>query len=182
MKIFDFNNPKHVLILKEELVKLKQIIIESSRYNEDDIWSSMTDKERKEAILSVPNGSLVADKYASVTDWNAIPDNIGDRINLSKYQLASDDRVMGAVMLRGIDGMKWEYRNDLEKAAAFEKLIDGFCKKLGKTYDQLNVQDATNLNRKVAQLQREFKPAPNYKPGGDASEYYGKGPGNWTGD
>lgn len=179
---FNYYNPRHIDILREELKIAKKLLNESSRYNEDDIWSSMTDKERKEAILSVPNGSLVADKYASVTDWNAIPDNIGDRINLSKYQLASYDRVMGAVMLRGIDGMKGEFRKEPEKAAAFDKLINRFCKELGKTYDQLNVQDATNLNRKVAQLQQKFKPAPNYKPGGDASEYYGKGPGNWTGD
>ena len=182
MKIFDSNNPKHFKILLEELRRAKSILHEGSYYNEDDIWSAMTDEERKEALLSVPNGAALADKYASETDWNLIPDNITDRIELSKYQLASDDRDMGRVMLRGIDSIKQEFQNDTEKSTAINSLIDKFCQKLGKTYNQLNVEQSIKLNRMVAQLKDKFAPAPQMNARGNSGEDYGKGSRSWTGD
>lgn len=187
MKIFDFKNPKHIQILKEEINRAKSIIKNviseaSSFYNEDTIWSAMTDEERKEALLLVPNGTVVADKYASETDWNKIPDNISDRIELSKYQLANDDRDMGRVMLRGIDSIKQQFRNDTEKSIAINTLIDKFCRKLGKPYSQLNVDQSIKLNRMVAQLKDKFAPAPKMNAGGNSGEDYGKGSRNWTGD
>lgn len=182
MKIFNFNNPRHIEILKEELSRLKHIINEGQYYNEDDIWAAMTDEERKEALLSVPNGSNVADTYASVTNWNEIPDNIGDHIELSKYQLANNDRDMGRVMLRGIESIKQQFRDDNEKLTAINTLINKFCQKLGKTYDQLNVDQSIKLNRMVAQLKEKFAPAPQMNMRGNSGEDYGKGSRSWTGD
>lgn len=187
MKIFDFKNPKHIQILKEEIKRakdiIKNVISESSSYNEDEIWKSMTEDERYDVISAVADdeGPDLADRYVDEV-WDNIPDDITDQINLSPYRLAKNDRTMGEVMLRGISGMKWEFRNDPEKTSAFEKLIDGFCKKIGKTYEQLNVQDSIKLNRMVGELKEKFKPSPKWSPGGDASADYGKGPGNWTGD
>ena len=187
MKIFDFKNPKHIQILKEEIKRakdiIKNVISESSSYNEDEIWKSMTEDERYDVISAVADdeGPDLADRYVDEV-WDNIPDDITDQINLSPYRLAKNDRTMGEVMLRGISGMKWEFRTDPEKASAFEKLIDGFCKKIRKTYDQLNVRDAIELNQLVAKLKNKFSSVPQMNARGNAGEDYGKGSRNWTGD
>jgi hypothetical protein len=143
----------------------------------------MTDDERYEAIAAVSNdnGSDLADQYADEV-WDNIPKDVTDNIDISDYQLANDDRNIGRVMLRGIQSMKAEFKNDARKSAAFTKLIDGYCKKIGKQYDQLNTKQAVELNKKVGNLKQQFNPILGIRSGNDASADYGRGPGNWTGD
>jgi len=83
MKIFNINNPKHVQILKEELIRARRIIRE---YNEADIWKRLTVMQRKELLQSVDDemGPDFADEYAE-TDWLQIPDAVTNRINISNY-------------------------------------------------------------------------------------------------
>jgi hypothetical protein len=83
MKIFDINNPSHVQILKEELVRARRILRE---YNEADIWKRLTIQQREELLQSVDDemGPDFADEYAE-TDWLQIPDAVTNRINLSKF-------------------------------------------------------------------------------------------------
>jgi len=83
MKIFDINNPGHVQILKEELVRARRILRE---YNEADIWKRLTIRQREELLSTVDNdmGPDFADEYAE-TDWLQIPDAVTNRINLSKF-------------------------------------------------------------------------------------------------
>ena len=83
MKIFDINNPNHVQILKEELVRARRILRE---YNEADIWKRLTVQQREELLSTVDDdmGPDFADEYAE-TDWMQIPDTITNRIDLSRY-------------------------------------------------------------------------------------------------
>lgn len=85
MKIFDFKNPKHVQILKEELVRAKRILKE---YNENEMWNNMPEPLRRVALLSADDdmGPDFADEYADM-DWMRIPDTITNRINLSDFAL-----------------------------------------------------------------------------------------------
>ena len=83
MKIFDFKNPKHVQILKEELHRARHILRE---YNEAEIWKRLTVQQREELLTSVDDdmGPDFADEYAE-TDWLQIPDAITNRIDISRY-------------------------------------------------------------------------------------------------
>lgn len=83
MKIFDINNPRHVQILKEELVRARRILRE---YNEAEIWKRLTVQQREELLASVDDdmGPDFADEYAE-TDWMQIPDAITNRIDISRY-------------------------------------------------------------------------------------------------
>lgn len=83
MKIFDFKNPKHVQILKEELYRARHILRE---YNEAEIWKRLTVQQREELLASVDDdmGPDFADEYAE-TDWLQIPDAITNRIDVSRY-------------------------------------------------------------------------------------------------
>jgi hypothetical protein len=85
MKIFDFKNPKHVQILKEELVRAKRILRE---YNENEMWKNMPTPLRRLALSSADDdmGEDFADEYED-TDWMNIPDTITNRINLSDFSL-----------------------------------------------------------------------------------------------
>ena len=83
MKIFDFKNPKHVQILKEELHRARHILRE---YNEAEIWKRLTVQQREELLSTVDAemGPDFADEYAE-TDWMQIPDAITNRIDISRY-------------------------------------------------------------------------------------------------
>ena len=83
MKIFDPHNNKHINILKEELKRIA-LIIES--YNEEEMWNSMSDPERSQALLSADDdmGPDFADEFTE-TPWLDIPDVITNRIDLRPY-------------------------------------------------------------------------------------------------
>jgi hypothetical protein len=85
MKIFDFKNPKHVQILKEELNRAKRLLRE---YNENEMWNDMPEPLRRVALASADDdmGPDFADEYANM-DWMRIPDTITNRINLSDFAL-----------------------------------------------------------------------------------------------
>lgn len=81
LKIFDHTNPKHIAILKEELIKAKQLLRE---YNENEIWNSLSINQREELLLMIDDdlGPDLANVYAE-EDWKDIPEVIQSRIDLS---------------------------------------------------------------------------------------------------
>lgn len=85
MKIFDFKNPRHVQILREELARAKRMLRE---YNESDEWDEMPKEYREWLLKSVDDdmGPDFAEEYAE-TDWMKLPDDITNRIDISNYKL-----------------------------------------------------------------------------------------------
>lgn len=85
MKIFDFKNPRHIEILREEVSRAKQILRE---YNEADEWKQMPEEYRAWLLASADDdmGPDFADEYAE-TDWMKIPDAVTNRINIDDYTL-----------------------------------------------------------------------------------------------
>jgi hypothetical protein len=85
MKIFDFKNPKHVQILKEEVTRAKRLIRE---YNENEMWKNMPTPLRRLALSSADDdmGPDFADEYEDA-EWMNIPDTITNRIDLSNFAL-----------------------------------------------------------------------------------------------
>jgi hypothetical protein len=129
MKIFDINNPIHVQILKEEIIRARRIIRE---YNESDIWKRLTITQREELLQSVDAemGPDFADEYARM-DWLRIPDAITNRIDISRYT---------ADYAKGVDKSAMSYaRGILEiiyndsKFKNTKQLQDFIAKKIGST-------------------------------------------------
>ena len=85
MKIFDFKNPRHIQILREEISRAKKMLRE---YNEADEWKQMP-QEYREMLLSTVDDDMgpdFADEYSD-TEWMNIPDAVTNRININDYTL-----------------------------------------------------------------------------------------------
>jgi len=85
MKIFDEKNPRHIQILKEEIIRAKRILKE---YNENEIWKNLSKDVRRTALMSVDDdmGPDFADEYAD-TEWMQLPDVITNRLDLDKFNI-----------------------------------------------------------------------------------------------
>ncbi len=85
MKIFNENNPKHIQILKEEIIRVKKILRE---YNESEIWKNLSVDVRKAALTSIDDdmGPDFADEYAE-TEWMKIPDVVTSRLDLKRFDI-----------------------------------------------------------------------------------------------
>jgi hypothetical protein len=146
MKIFDINNPRHVQILKEELVRARRIIRE---YNEADIWKRLTVTQRKELLQSVDDdmGPDFADEYAE-TDWLQIPDAVTNRIDISQYtaDYAKDVDKSAMTYARGILEIIY---ND-SKFKNTKQLRDFIAKKIGATST-----DAESMKMALMQYARD---------------------------
>ena len=101
MKIFDFKNPKHVKILREELKRVKRILSEGAQFSMDEIWKEMSNEERTTALLASADdaGPDLADNYSD-SDWDSIPADVQDRLDLSAFELAKYDTETGHRNLR----------------------------------------------------------------------------------
>jgi len=146
MKIFDINNPRHIQILKEELVRARRIIRE---YNEADIWKRLTVTQRKELLQSVDDdmGPDFADEYAE-TDWLQIPDAVTNRIDISRYtaDYAKDVDKSALTYARGILEIIY---ND-SKFKNTKQLRDFIAKKIGATST-----DAESMKMALMQYARD---------------------------
>jgi hypothetical protein len=85
MKIFDFKNPRHIQILREELSRAKKMLRE---YNESNEWKQMPQIYREWLLASADDdmGPDFADEYSN-EDWMNIPDSITNRIDINSYTL-----------------------------------------------------------------------------------------------
>lgn len=178
MKIFNHKNPRHLQILKEELARAKRILNEE--YSADDIWDSMNPEDRREAL-----------KKANATDvdtlinsnWDTVPADTQDSINLYYYQLAKDSRE-GQIMIRGV-------RNMVSENPDASKLVNKFLKTVKRNrIEDLNYSQATKLNIAVSRFIRSKSPGndvtfdinPRDTPSGAPSKNRDWRGGMWTGD
>ena len=146
MKIFDFKNPKHVQILKEELYRARHILRE---YNEAEIWKRLTVQQREELLASVDDdmGPDFADEYAE-TDWLQIPDAITNRIDISRYtaDYAKDVDKSAMTYARGI----LEIIFDKDRFKNTKQLQDFISKKIGSSST-----DAESMKMALMQYARD---------------------------
>ena len=99
MKIFDINNPRHKSILREELNRARNILVEAFAYSVDEIWDKMSKEDRDTAVYS----AKVEDPDAIVgLTWDKVPYDIQDQLDLSDYELAKYDQA-GRTNLRAIE-------------------------------------------------------------------------------
>lgn len=134
MNVFDPNNKKHLAILKEEILRAKQLMLE---YNEESTWQSMTNAQKEEALLAVDDdlGPDLADEYSSEA-WLRIPDVVTNRIDLRKFSVEKPDRqsmMFTRSLIRGIN-------NRVKQDANAAKFVKAY---LGKTLAN-QVEDLTS--------------------------------------
>jgi hypothetical protein len=146
MKIFDYLNPTHMRILKEEITRARRILRE---YNEADIWKRLTVTQREELLSSIDDemGPDFADEYAE-TDWLQIPDAITNRIDISRYtaDYAKDVDKSAMTYARGI----LEIIFDKDRFKNTKQLQDFIAKKIGSTST-----DAESMKMALMQYARD---------------------------
>jgi len=151
MKIFDFNNPKHVKILREEMHRVKRILAEGAKFSMDEIWKEMSAAERTDALLSSADdeGPDLADNYADA-EWDSIPADVQDRLDLSAFELAKYDTESGHRNLRFIKNMSAD--------DAGKKLVDAYLAKIDRRdIDCLTKKQASDLLLKLAKLKKQMR-------------------------
>lgn len=193
MNLFNFNNPKHVQILKEELRRARRILRE---YNEADIWKRLTVQQRQELLsdIDVELGPDFADEYAD-TEWLQIPDVITNRINLNKYgtEYAKSVDKSALTYARGI----FDIINDESRFKNTKQMQQFVANKIGATstepesikmalmqYARDNSAKMMNLN---IEIQRMAIPITPYIGGISGETKPSSNPGfmggaEWTGD
>lgn len=146
MKLFDYLNPTHMRILKEEITRARRILRE---YNEADIWKRLTVTQREELLSSIDDemGPDFADEYAE-TDWLQIPDAITNRIDISRYtaDYAKDVDKSAMTYARGI----LEIIFDKDRFKNTKQLQDFIAKKIGSTST-----DAESMKMALMQYARD---------------------------
>lgn len=177
MKVFDFNNPKHIKILREELKRVKHILAEGSKFSMDEIWKEMSEDERRNSLLASADdeGPDLADNYAD-EEWDSIPADVQDRLDLSAFELAKYDTESGHRNLRFIKNMSSD--------DAGKKLVSAYLEKIDRRdIDCLTKKQANDLLLKLAKLKKQMrgempqtsnqpKNNPYDMPGGRASSGY----------
>jgi len=191
MKIFNINNPKHVQILKEELIRARRILRE---YNEADIWKRLTVTQREELLSSIDDemGPDFADEYAE-TDWLQIPDAITIRIDISRYtaDYAKDVDKSAMTYARGILEIIY---ND-SKFKNTKQMQDFIAKKIGTSstdmqsmkmalmqYARDNSSKMMNLNIELQQMAVPITPYTGMMGGGATKPSTDPFNFGWTGD
>jgi hypothetical protein len=179
--IFDHTNPTHVRILKEELKRAKRIMNESM-YNADTVWDKMTEVERNEAlhVAKVTNPDELIE-----LQWDEIPADTQDIIDLSDYEIASMDK-NGRINIRGL-----EY--GLTQHPEAKTFVDEFLKKVGRaslnditikqSYElQLEFWSHVNSQRPQQQIQRNTQNNTQSGRTEPSRDPFYKGGASWTGD
>jgi hypothetical protein len=137
MKIFNFNNPRHLEILREELDRVSLILNESTGYSADEIWKNMNETERGLVLLNA--GLNSPEPYNTESEWDNIPADLQDRLDISDYELAKYD-MNSRVYLRGIETMK-------KRDPKTQQVIDTFLKKVNRPdVNSLTGKQAMQLN------------------------------------
>lgn len=136
MKQLNLNNETFRRILREELAIVRNVINEN--YSADKIWSSMSEKDRENALLASAddNGPDLADRYAAETIWDSIPADIQDTLDLSDYELANDDQI-GRTNLRAIASMS-------AKDPKIKQIVDKFIQAVGRQSIQTLTKKQSN--------------------------------------
>lgn len=172
--IFDEKNPRHIEILREELIRAKRIMAEA--YSADRLWGNMTPDERKSAlyVAKAPNPEEYLNKR-----WDDIPADMQDLIDLSDYERATENNT-GRSLYRGT-----KYAMTQDPAA--NRFVMAFLKQHNKAaIEELTVKEMSDLNVKIWRFVKRNEPKINYDPSKSAltPDAYkaGQGRGNWQGD
>jgi hypothetical protein len=135
MNVFNIKNPSHKQILREELLRAKLILTEGFQYSTDEIWDAMSDDDKNTVLYSakVENPEELIN-----SDWDSIPADVQDTLDLSTYELAKYD-IGGRTNLRAI--AMW-----LKKMPNLRQLIAKFLDKNNRNdVKQLTVKQSTDL-------------------------------------
>lgn len=146
--IFDEKNPRHIEILREELLRAKKVLTEA--YSADRLWGNMTPDERKSALYV----AKVEDpaEYLDVR-WDDIPADIQDLIDLSEYERATENNA-GRSLYRGT-----KHAMTLDPLA--NRFVMAFLKRLNKAaIEELTVKEMSDLNVKIWQFVKRNEPKP----------------------
>jgi hypothetical protein len=147
--IFDHTNKSHLRILREELVRIKKLISEARQYSADEIWLNMSIADRQSALYS----GKCEDKYKD-DEWDDIPADLQDLIDLSEYELATM-MPMGLASIRAT-------KNLIQSNPGAQQVADMFLKKIGrKSIDVITLNQANQLNLAV-QAYINSKNPPNF--------------------
>lgn len=131
MKKLNLNNETFRRILKEELAIVRNVINEN--YSADKIWSSMSEKDRNEALYSAK--AMNPDELLNVV-WDQIPADVQDTLDLSDYELANDDQI-ARVNLRAITAMSL-------KDPKVKQIVDKFIQAVGRQSIQTLTKKQSN--------------------------------------
>ena len=146
MNVFNIKNPRHAQILKEELTRAKRILTEGYQYSVDEIWNAMTAEEKAFLMLSSDDdeGPDREEQYAT-SEWDNIPADVQDVLDLSNYELAKYDQG-GRTNLRAIN-------NFMTQSPNVSRLINAFLKKVGRTrVNDLTIKQSTQLLMAIHQF------------------------------
>ena len=169
MKIFDFNDPRHVQILREELARAKKLMIEGNVLNNEEIWTAMPDQDRFEVVSGATDDVDEAERLSDPKQpWSELPDEISSNIDLAPYQLARKDIRFGEPLHRGIIYIRdVTFKDDVNIKNSIQKLIELFCLDVDRKFDDLTSNQAMDLNIKVQKLVDTLKPAPQIDKAAD---------------
>lgn len=182
MILFNYKNLTHIQILKEELRRAKRLIMEQL-FSADEVWDKMSKQDRNEAlyVAKVTNPN----KLIELT-WDEIPADIQDTIDLSDYEIASNNKD-GRINIRGI-----EYA--IKENPIGKQFINKFLKKVERiSLKDITIDQSYKLNTAVWQYINSKSPqTKTYNPnntgpagnGDRGMSYPSKDPFNkgWTGD
>lgn len=149
MKIFDINSPRHKAILKEELTRLKRILTEGYGYSMDEIWDAMSDEDKDTALYSakVTNPGELRRK-----DWDSIPADVQDQLDLSEYELAKYDQA-GRTNLRAIE-------NFMKTTNNLGQITGRFLARVGRDrHNDLTIKQSYQLLKAIHEFMNKSNPA-----------------------
>jgi len=141
--------PLYGKILKEETQRARILMFE---YNEEEIWNTMSDPEKSQALMSADDdmGPDFADEFTD-TPWLKIPDVITNRIDLRAYakqdaeKLSRQDFKSKDMDMRG---MSYQSKED----DAYKRFIEAYLKKQNI---QIDYSQSRPLYKALNQLSKD---------------------------
>ena len=155
MKLFNITNSRHQQILREELIRVKNILKEGIEYSTDEIWETMSDEDKDSALYAA---KVTNPEELRSAEWDSIPADVQDTIDLSDYELAKYDQG-GRSNLRA-------YANFAKKVENLDKLTNKFLAKVGRTrVNDLTIKQSYDLIKAI----HKFNDTATERPEIDAS-------------
>lgn len=150
MKIFNINDLEHKNILREELFRAKNIMIEAFAYSIDEIWDKMSREDRDTALYSAKVED--PDTIVNVT-WDRIPADIQDQLDLSEYELAKYDQA-GRTNLRAIE-------NFMKTTNNLGQITGRFLSRVGRDRrNDLTIKQSYQLLKAIHEFMNKTNPSP----------------------
>ena len=136
-------------ILQEETRRAQRLMFE---YNEEEIWNTMSDPEKSQALMSADDdmGPDFADEFVD-TPWLKIPDVVTNRIDLRNYA-KQDVEKLNRQDFKSKDmdmrGMSYQSKED----DAYKRFIEAYLKKQNI---QIDYSQSRPLYKALNQLSKD---------------------------